>query len=321
MAVTFCAVPAASGVQPRTEPDPCAPAAARVAGGPASALFDRLGRDRSDLEPDEVVRLLDDLRAALRDRYGTDDETRLDGRLRRAAPITVPVRFHVLHSGADGRLTRAEVDRQIATLTTAYRSTDVTFRLDSVDYTDNDAWYRDPERYERTLKRRLRQGGAETLNLYTAAVGADVLGFSSFPQQYRQDPVLDGVVVDHRSLPGGAYQNFDLGYTAVHETGHWLGLFHTFENGCTAPGDGIDDTPYEAGPAQGCPEGRDTCPQPGADPVHNFMDYSHDACMREFTAGQGLRVRAAWAAYRAPAAEGRRTTLAAVAAHSVVPSR
>ncbi|WP_345097943.1 M43 family zinc metalloprotease [Planomonospora venezuelensis] len=73
---------------------------------------------------------------------------------------------------------------------------------------------------------------------------------------------------------------------------------HTFENGCRAPGDAVADTPPEAHPTMGCPAGKDTCPGDGPDPVHNFMDYSHDACMSAFTRGQAARMQDSWAAYR-----------------------
>src|SRR5439155_7960261 len=51
-------------------------------------------------------------------------------------------------------------------------------------------------------------------------------------------------------------------------------------------------------PAFGCPVGRNTCPQPGDDPIHNFMDYSDDPCLTEFTPGQVARMDAIVPIYR-----------------------
>jgi hypothetical protein len=65
-----------------------------------------------------------------------------------------------------------------------------------------------------------------------------------------------------------------------------------------APGDEVDDTPFEASPAYGCPVGRNTCPAPGDDPVHNYMDYTDDACLTEFTSGQVARAHEIVPVYR-----------------------
>ncbi|MGK5553819.1 zinc metalloprotease [Actinomadura kijaniata] len=293
--------------------------------GAASAARSRGGgprRDRADLGRREVAAMLADLRARMRERLGTDDERAWEATRRRGGPIRIPVRFHVITDGDEGRVPREVVEQQIATLNGTYGGerggvdTGVRFHLAGYAVIDRSAWFHRPLRNESAMKRALHAGGPGTLNLYSAAVGADMLGFSTFPQWYARRPANDGVVVDYRTLPDGPYRNYNHGFTAVHEIGHWLGLFHTFENGCEQPGDGIADTPYEAVPAEGCPP-RDTCSQPGTDPVHNFMDYGWDDCMHEFTPDQARRIRGAWAAYRASGRNVRKDATVARGARTV----
>ncbi|GAA4508765.1 zinc metalloprotease [Actinoallomurus oryzae] len=286
----------------------CAPAPRGVAClRRASAAAVRTGRPRDSdgLSPAQVKAMLRDFTQTLRRRYGVADERQLESSRRLAGRIVVPVRFHVITDGRSGRLTTATIDQQIRSLNAAYggttggADTGVSFRLVSADVVRNTDWFERPHELQGPMLGALVRGGPGTLNLFTAAVGSQVLGFSAFPQAYRLHPTLDAVVVDYRSVPGGSFAHFNRGYTAVHETGHWLGLFHPFENGCVPPGDGVDDTPYESTPTTNCPSAKDSCPQPGTDLVHNFMDYAWDPCMTSFTPGQGLRIRAMWAAYRA----------------------
>ncbi|MDA8370397.1 MAG: zinc metalloprotease [Nocardiopsaceae bacterium] len=236
------------------------------------------------------------LRAASRDSQAPDD----------SGPWTVPIVVHVIsHEDGQGDLDDAIIDRQVSVMNKAFKGgyggadTGFRFTLAEVVRSENSSWFDRFSRHERDIKSRLRQGGAETLNLYMADLGGAVLGTATFPQQYRTAPKADGVVVDYRSLPGGGRTNFENGYTAVHETGHWLGLFHTFQNGCSSPGDYVADTAYERERPTGCPKGRDTCPhRAGEDPVHNFMNYSDDPCLNHFTEGQGQRMAQHWTAFR-----------------------
>ncbi|WP_248960476.1 zinc metalloprotease [Sphaerisporangium perillae] len=262
---------------------------------------ERRGPETRGVEPyapdaREAARLLSDMRRRLDALHPRP----------RVATVTVPLWVHVITDGQAGA-PEAAVTAQVETLNAAYggrqggADTGIRFALRGVTRTDNAAWFRQPLPNEAAMKQRLRKGGADALNLYIAQFSELVLGYATYPHWYQTNPALDGVVVDWRSLPGGALRDFGKGYTAVHEIGHWLGLLHTFENGCASPGDSVDDTPPEAFPTQGCPPRKDSCPDNGDDPVHNFMDYAHDRCMSEFTAGQAARMRDMWTAYRTPA--------------------
>ncbi|GAA4236883.1 zinc metalloprotease [Actinomadura meridiana] len=267
------------------------------------------GHERNELTPGEAAaveqrlnRILDGLGLG----QGTaPGEQSTSGGLRDATPVSVPVYFHVLHDGSKGNVSKAAIDRQISTLNTSYAGgdggadTQISFKLREITRTDNADWFSDPERYEKTFKPRLRKGGKSTLNLYSAYIGGDLLGWSTFPWRYKSEPKMDGVLIHYGSMPGGDIDNFNKGFSATHEVGHWMGLYHTFQDGCGGSGDRVDDTPAERDATNGCPTGKDTCSSPGADPVHNYMDYSYDTCMTSFTPGQGTRMHNVWQAYRA----------------------
>jgi hypothetical protein len=214
--------------------------------------------------------------------------------------VTVPVYFHVINTGsglANGNVPDSMINAQIAVLNSSYDEFE--FDLAAVTRTTNATWFGMGynSAAEKAAKAALRAGGADALNIYTANLGNDLLGWATFPQDYAGDPTDDGVVLLYSSLPGGGAAPYDEGDTATHEVGHWLGLYHTFQGGC-AKGDLVEDTPPEKSAAFGCPAGRNTCNAPGFDPIHNFMDYTDDACMFEFTPGQGSRMQTFFSTYR-----------------------
>ena len=223
-----------------------------------------------------------------------------DGATRSLAACTgtIVVAFHVLHDGPNGLLTQAQVDAQILELNLNFAPRNYQFVLGQVDFTNNPAWFNlQTTANETALKLALAQYPAQTLNIYSC-IPYGYLGFSYLPYSFPENSYEHGVFIDYRTLPGGSFAPYDLGRTATHEIGHYLGLLHTFQGGCAGGGDQVADTPAEATPTSGCPFGKDTCPAPGLDPIHNYMDYSDDACYTEFTLGQGDRMCQLLTAYR-----------------------
>jgi Pregnancy-associated plasma protein-A len=225
-----------------------------------------------------------------------------------ATAITIPVVVHVISSDtarANGYLPDNLINDQITILNNSYAgqyggvATAFRFQLQSIDHVVNPAWYPiiNGSSAEKQMKAALRQGGAGTLNIYTGLLSDNLLGWATFPA--RKLNTYDGVVILAESVPGGTEAPYNEGDTATHEIGHWLNLYHTFQNGCSKSGDQVADTPAEQSSAFGCPTGRDTCAASGVDPIHNFMDYTDDSCMFEFTAGQAQRMLDGWTAYRA----------------------
>lgn len=216
----------------------------------------------------------------------------------------INVYVHVIRtSSGTGGPTAGQMSSQINVLNAAYAATGWSFNVVSTDYTDNSTWYTAGygTSAEAEMKNALRQGTADDLNIYYNNMGGGLLGWATFPSSYASQPSNDGVVVLYSSLPGGSAAPYNLGDTATHEVGHWMGLYHTFQGGCSKTGDSVSDTPSERSAAYGCPVGRDSCAgrkYPGVDPITNFMDYTDDACMDRFSGGQDTRMDAQWTSYR-----------------------
>ncbi|KAF5387931.1 hypothetical protein D9615_000123 [Tricholomella constricta] len=225
-----------------------------------------------------------------------------------SAQAVLNVFWHVVSEDttlSGGNIPDSQIAAQINVINNAYASVGISWVLAGTTRTVNSDWFNRAApgtSQQNAMKSALRQGGASALNVYsvgfTSGSGAGLLGYATFPSSYSSNPLDDGVVMLFSSVPGGTAAPYNLGHTLTHEAGHWVGLFHTFQGGCASPGDSVSDTPPEASPAFGCPTGRDTCSGGGADPIHNYMDYSDDACMTQFTAGQTARAKSQMATYR-----------------------
>lgn len=221
-----------------------------------------------------------------------------------AAPATVRVWAHIVvadPSASGGNVTDRVITAQVQELNRGFAGTGFSFVVGDVDRMVNADWHRPTspgQLQEHLMKHSLRRGGPGDLNIYILDTSATrTTGWATFPWDYTELPEYDGVVLSYKALPGGEAPH-GLGREATREVGHWLGLFDVFQGGCAAPGDYVDDTPAAASAAQGCPTGRDTCPAPGLDPIHNFMNYTDDACRNSFTPGQVNRMKLVAAQFR-----------------------
>lgn len=218
----------------------------------------------------------------------------------------IPLVFHIIQKAdGTGRVSDERIAEQVEALNKAYKKFGAEFYVLEVNDVVKRGWYKKclPVKRNGNLNRKFFRmtkknavDPARTVNIYTCRPFDDVLGLAIPAGWLAEDDKDNAVIVHHDAVTGGPFFFYDLGMTMVHEIGHYFGLWHTFHPGtaedpigCEGQGDEVKDTPYEAEPAFACLE-RDTCPQPGMDPIKNYMDYTDDYCVRKFSRGQRKRM-------------------------------
>ena len=276
----------------------------------SSDLFQRLGlRCKTELTEDGIPMI-----PLLPPSDCNMTNTTISGTYNPTFPYEVPVVVHVIQNTAGaGQISNALIQSQIDVLNEDFQAipgtkgapgtnSRIRFYLANVDpngnattgitRTTNNQWFNDQGNYWTPL----HWDTNRYLNFYTNGAGGFLGYVSGFPAQGIAGLASDRIVVlwsaFGRNAPIGPPYN--LGSTATHEVGHYFGLFHTFQGGCCSTVscfqncDLICDTNPEASPHFGC-FARTTCAS--VDPINNYMDYSDDACMNNFTFQQVNRMR------------------------------
>ncbi len=222
---------------------------------------------------------------------------------------TIPVVFHIIHKAdGTGNISDQSIAAQVSVLNEDYGAmqgtmgsesvnTKIQFKLMEITRTVNDDWFNDEN--EREYKAQLGWDQSHYMNVYINSANG-YLGYAYFPQD-AAGTVLDGIVLLYSAIGGRNNGNgaYDQGRTLVHEAGHYLGLEHTFAGyGCYSgytSGDLIADTNSESDEHYGCSQSS-SCGTP--DEIHNYMNYTDDTCMFEFTSEQANRAYCGLVNYR-----------------------
>lgn len=228
--------------------------------------------------------------------------------------MEIPVVFNVLYRTAAQNVSLAQLQSQIDVLnedfsatnadynlTSTYNSvksgnTGIRFVLDAVNRrsTSTVSWSTN-DAMKKSAKGIAPTSPTTKLNIWVCNMGGGILGYAQFPGGAS---ATDGVVLDDNATgrTGTAAAPFNKGRTATHEVGHWLNLRHIWGD-ATCGNDQVGDTPPHNTANYGCPAAghMSTCSPAQVEMTMNYMDYTDDACMYMFSAGQKTRMQATYA--------------------------
>jgi len=241
-----------------------------------------------------------------------------------ATTVTLPVVVHIIHNGGPENISDAQVYTAIQHLNEAYSKTgyyaaangasvDVQFCLAQRDpsnqptngITRDQSTYtvmggNSPEVDDLHVKDINRWNPLCYINIWVVkSIPGPVAGFAYLPSAH--GTIEDGIVVEAGYF-GTSYAN---DVVPIHEMGHYLGLYHTFEGGCTnndcsLDGDKVCDTPPSQTTAYIlCGQTINSCSTDALsgfstdqnDLIEDYMCYGNLNCMKVFTQGQVDRMR------------------------------
>ncbi len=239
------------------------------------------------------------------------------------AIVTIPVVVHVVYNNATENISDAQILTQIDVLNKDFAkmnadaantpsiftasNTDIQFCMASVDPTGaatngitrtstaTTAFSTNDAMKNNATGGKSAWDASKYLNIWVCDISGGILGYAQFPGG---SAATDGVVIDYQYFGtiGTSTAPFNLGRTATHEVGHWLNLRHIWGD-ATCGTDQVNDTPTHNTANYGCPTypHLSTCTGTPVEMTMNYMDYTDDACMYMFSAGQTARMQALFA--------------------------
>jgi hypothetical protein len=231
--------------------------------------------------------------------------------------LELPVHVNVLYRSSSQNISNAQIQSQIDVLNADFAGTNADYNTPSPYQTVRSGdikirfvWTTANVTRKSTNKRswstnddmkRSSRGGIDptnpttTLNLWVCNLSNGILGYAQFPGG---SSATDGVVCDDNAFgtTGTVSAPFNKGRTATHEVGHYFNLRHIWGD-ATCGNDFVGDTPLHNTANYGCPASghRSTCTGTPLEMFMNYMDYTDDACMYMFSAGQAARMQATYA--------------------------